>query len=179
MISTLEKVLGQANAGGALRSTMGTAVAADPFVRTANTTAYAAGQVINAAGAAVHRKLLNAARVEAGSGLILSASVRQSTNAATKASLELWVFDAQPSAAWADAAVFAPNDADLDAVVAVFTFANVYSAGAARTLQLSDPSSRGFKLAAGRDLWYALVVRNAYVPASGERFVVRAVFAQD
>lgn len=177
-----------ATGDGAIRATVSTAVAANSFTRPNNATAYAAGQVVGPAGAAGYGTLANAARVAAGTGLVLHAQLRDGANQATKGSFELWLFDAAPTA-HADAAALALTSGaggDLDKLVAVIPFANTDAvvanagAGAAGAVVYGkEINPRGFRLPAGRDLFYLLVARNAYVPVALERFLVRLTVAQD
>jgi hypothetical protein len=152
------------------------------FTRPADTTAYAAGDVIGPAATA-NLAFAGCSRIAAGSGVILSALVRDDANVATKPTLELWLFSAAPTAV-ADNAAFAPTEAELDTLIAVIPFADVYvgnaGAGAAGdSVQQSAGVNRAFKLGAGTTIYGVLVVRNAYVPVNAEKFNVKLLISQD
>lgn len=148
------------------------------FARPANTTTYAAGDVVcNAA------TLIFPAGARNGSAIIQSATITSSNNATTKPDLELWLFDTA-IAAVADNAAFAPSDAEMLTLIDVIKFpvadflvglsgavtdGNVMCS--ARNLGIPiNPSPLAMSNSA---IYGQLVVRNAYVPISAEAFQVR------
>jgi hypothetical protein len=161
-----------------------TAKPAATVTRPADTTAYAAGDVVNAGTGAVIT-FAGCARANGLGGVIQHATLVDSAAQATKADLELWLFDTTFTAD-NDNAVFTPTDAELATVVCVIDMsANVYvgdaTAGAdGNCVHQSDVLNRAFTCeAADDDLYGALVVRNAYTPVSGETFTIQLHILQD
>lgn len=109
-----------------------------------------------------------------------------SVNPVTKMVGDLFMFTAQPTLV-ADNAAFAPTLAELQAsCVGVFpiTADDWHSAGSSRSVCTVPNSSRVFKLpdldAGGTgQLWFVLVFRAAYTPASGETLTLRASVSRD
>lgn len=155
------------------------------FTRPADTAPYAAGDALaDSTSAPTVNTVTNAARINAGSGVILNATLIDSAAVATAGSFEVWVFDTT----WTpdnDNAIFTPTDSELATLVAIVPF-NVSYVGDATVgadgnrVYQSDPINRGFVCgAASRNLFWALVVRNALIPVSGEIFTLRLTILQD
>ncbi len=155
------------------------------FTRPADTAPYAAGDALaDSTSAPTVNTVTNAARINAGSGVILNATLIDSAAVATAGSFEAWLFDTT----WTpdnDNAVFTPTDAELATLVCIVPFNVSYvghatvGAGGNRVYQ-SDPINRGFVCgAASRNLFWALVVRNAFIPVSAEIFTLRLTILQD
>jgi len=155
--------------------------------RLANTTTYAAGEVVSdheTPASATIITFTNAARINAGSGIILGAALIDGANATLKGVFELWLFDTT-IAKQGDNAAFVPTDAELATLIGVIPFNTSYVAKADAGVDgsvvfpvtgLSIPFVCG---AASRNLFGLLVVRNAYVPISAEVFTVRLRISQD
>lgn len=152
--------------------------------RPADTTAYVAGDVVNAATGAVIT-FSGCARANGLGGVIQHAKLVDSANQATKGSFELWLFDTTftPDN---DNAVFTPTDAEMATVVCVInlsssTFVGDATAGdGGNVLHQSDVLNRAFTCeTADTALYGALVVRNAYTPVSGETFAIQLEILQD
>lgn len=155
------------------------------FTRPSDTNAYAAGDALaDSTSAPTVNTITNAARINAGSGVILNATLIDSAAVATAGSFEVWLFDTT----WTpdnDNAVFTPTDAELATLVCIVPF-NVSYVGDATVgadgnrVYQSDPINRGFVCgASSRNLFWALVVRNAFVPVSEEIFTLRLTILQD
>lgn len=151
------------------------------FTRPADTTAYAAGDVVaNSTSAPVVMTFRGAARGTNAPSIIQHAILVSSASVATKPDLELWLFDTT-IAIDNDNAVFTPTDAELLTLVGVIAFpvadfkvgdATVGAGGNA----VCEASNIGLPFNTTRDandLFGVLVARNAYVPVSGEVFTVR------
>lgn len=154
-------------------------------IRPADTTAYAAGNVISDSKSVATGYLTfpSAGKGGQGFGIIQEAILTDSANVATKPDLELWLFD-QPPTVNQDGAAFAPSNADLLRLVTIISFSsatyNIGAAGAGAAgnsaniqKNLGIPFNAQGTLNLGQSLYGVLVVRNAYVPVSAEQFSVR------
>lgn len=155
------------------------------FVRPADTTAYTAGDVVcNSTSAPAVLALGPAARLQGGGGLIKSATVVDAANVATKATLELWLFNVS-LAAVNDNTAFAPSNTEIANLVGVIALSTAFvakagSGAAGNCILQSGIVDIPFKCAAGdRNLYGVLVVRNAYVPISAEAFTVNLLVVQN
>jgi len=139
------------------------------ITRPADTTAYAAGDVI---GTATNHVLTFEDAIDEMGGdgadilVIAKAWVIDSAKEATLPSLELWLFTTAP-AAQADNAAFGVTDAELLAgFVGIFSLSTNYAGKASDNCVFeSDEQAINCQLA-GSDLYGVLVVRNAYTPIS-------------
>ena len=155
------------------------------LLRPNNTTQYAAGDVIEATGAA--QFVFPVARVEGGSGVIVDALLTDSANQALKGQFELWLFDTVVAAHEADNAAFTPTDADLLTLVGVLEFLIPFEGDATVGAggNVAFPTTRTFLplafkcVALSINLHGTLVVRNAYTPTAFEVFQVRMNVLQD
>lgn len=155
------------------------------LTRPADTTAYAAGDAVtDSTSSPTVITFASAARVNNGSGTIIGATCVDSANQATKAQLELWLFDttATPDN---DNAAFTPTDAELLTIVGVIPF-NVWYVGDATSGAGGNAVSVAANLslayqcgAASTSLFGLVVVRNAYTPVSAEQFSIRLRCMQD
>lgn len=156
------------------------------FTRPSDTTTYAAGEVVGPTAGATVMTFTNCARVNAGSGVITHATLVDGANVtAINGSFELWLFDTtfNPDA---DNAVFTPTDAEGLTVLAIIPFTLPYVGDATSgvggnkvymgTVDRPIPFVTG---ASSRNLFGALIVRNAYVPVSAETFDVRLFIDQN
>jgi hypothetical protein len=147
--------------------------------RPADTTAYAPGDVV---GTAVTGTLIipNASFGEFDAGIIQQAVVVSSAAVATSPDLELWLFDSTV-AAIADNAAWAPTDAEMLTLVGIVEFptadwkiGNATAGAGGNAVCVADNVSLPFNTKKGTSKLYGvLVVRNAYVPVSGEIFTLR------
>ncbi len=121
----------------------------------------------------------NCAYRKGGEGVITKARIIDSCNQSSLyPRFELFLFSVAPVAANVayDADPFAPSDAELLNFVGVIPFPATYEAktGTGNTgscVHVSDNIHIPFNCAAGSaDLYGALVVRNAYIPVTGESF---------
>lgn len=153
--------------------------------RPADTTQYAAGDVVTSSPAAV-LTFSGAGRVNGGSGIVIDALLIDSANQTTKPNLELWLFSQAP-AIDDDNAAFTPTDAELANLVGIVQFTTGFvgdaTAGAGGNCVL--PSERTYLpvfyecAAAVTALYGVLVARNTYTPVSGEVFSVKLKVAQN
>jgi hypothetical protein len=151
---------------------MSAKVLSGSITRPADTTTYAAGDVIGTA--ATHMITLTAGQLrEASKGVMFKAQVISTASPTLLASLELWLLKAAV-AAQADNAAFAITDAETANVVATIPLSNSrVGLASGNTVYESDMATYSFELPAfTKDLIGILVVRNAYVPISAEVFTV-------
>ena len=146
------------------------------ITRPADTTAYAAGDVIGTASTHIltFNNALDVIANDMQRGLIYRAWLIDSAAAATLPSLELWLFNVAP-AAQADNAVFNVSDAELmNGLVGIIPFTRSFVGKANdNSVQVSDQLSMAFEVAPGDTAIYGvLVVRNAYTPVSAEQFKI-------
>lgn len=149
------------------------------FTRPSNTTAYTAGDVVTATTAAV-MSFVEAVRGKYDYAKIIAASLIDSANVGTKPDLELWLFDATFTPE-ADNAAWAPTDAILQTGLGVIAFATgSFKVGKADAgadgnslNQVQNIQLPIWSTVDGGVIYGLLVVRNAYVPVSAERFDVR------
>ncbi len=159
---------------------MGRTVSAT-FTRPSDTTAYAAGDVVcNSTSAPVIMSFERVSLDDDGISILQDAICVTSANVATKPDLELWLFDTAVTMD-NDNAVFTPTDAELLTCVGVVRFpTGSFLVGDATSgaggNSLCHVSNLGVPVSAAQNitvLYGVLVVRNAYVPVSGEVFTVR------
>ena len=161
----------------------------DSLTRPADTDAYTAGDVIDAAAGA-GLIFANCARGEGMGGTIQTALFFDSANVAAPPDVELWLFSATLAGFDNDNDVFTPTDADYytlnsgvtDSLIGVIPFATanafVGDATSGTGGNLFIPASRTFLplefvcATNGTSLFGVLVVRNAYAPISAETFRV-------
>ena len=158
------------------------------FSRPADTTQYAAGDVVSNATGTTHTYITfsNCAQALGGSGQIVSAACVSSTVEATKPDFELFIFDTAPTK-MEDNAAFDPTDAEMRTVVGVIAFAQANwkqgKAGATGTGNSRCEGSTGVYgfvcASASKDLYGVLVERATYTPISAERFDFRLDIQQD
>lgn len=146
------------------------------FTRPADTTAYAAGDVVADSTSAPTVITFNSvARKNGGHFYLVGAHMTSSGNEATKPQFELWLFNAAPGLD-NDNAAFTPTDAEIRTVLAVIQF-NTWFEGTAGAggnswaAGVVNPDDALIECgAAVDDVYGELVVRNAYTPISAERF---------
>ena len=161
----------------------GGALASGSVTRPANTTAYAAGEVIGTATTDVIA-IAGVARLPGGSGLVTDALVIDQGGAAAAVALEVYLFSVTPTAQ-ADQTAFALSSTDLAGLIAIvpLNVSYVTNAGAGTTgsrVYTATGINTGFVCASGSEALYAvLVVRAAYTPVSGEQLTVVLKVVQD
>lgn len=146
------------------------------FTRPADTTAYAAGDVVaDSTSAPTVITLTNAVLSNGDTGILMDVKMVDSANQATPGLFELWLFNAAPGLD-NDNAAFTPTDTELQTLLAVIPLTVSYAgdatsgAGGNRVYQ-SDVINRPVKAGGStRNLYGELVVRNAYTPVSAESF---------
>ena len=156
------------------------------FVRPADTTAYAAGDVVcDSTSAPTVLTLSGVAsdRVAGGvySGILKEVMAICSANNATLPDLRMWLFDVAPAAV-ADNAAWTPTDLELEALVTILSFpraawiaANAGAAGAGNAVCNPQALEIGFNTV-GRvqnALFAVITAVSAYTPISGEVFKFR------
>lgn len=145
---------------------MGIRVSEASVTRPANTTAYAAGDVVGPAVGAAMEFFAEQ------SGLIRSAVLVDSAAEATKPDLDLALFTEAPDVA-ADNAAFAPTDAQAEKCVGVLSFLGLDFKTLAAGNGVIQADAIDIEYSADRKLYGVLIARNAYTPVSGEKFTVR------
>ena len=171
------KVEGAVSAGGF------TKIVSAGFTRPANTTQYTANDVVSN-GTTSLLVFKDCARKLGGSGMILSALMFDSVDAATNPSFDLVLFDSAGLTLAADNAAGTITDTELLGCVAVITLdgtvaANVSTVGPNLIVGATSIYQR-FKCADNsRDLYGVVVDRGGYTPASAETFSFKIAIAQD
>ena len=160
----------------------------EQLLRPNDTTQYAAGDVVDNVTSGV-QGIYEVARVNGGSGQIVSASLAVTANQTSvlTGSFELWLFDTAVASHESDADTFTPTDADLLNLVGILQFTTAFEAdltvgaggivaymAAGTFLPLSFTCT-----ALSKDLHGTLVVRNAYTPTAFEQFYLRVGVEQD
>lgn len=151
--------------------------------RPADTTTYAAGDVVaESTSAATVWTFAGAAR-EAGLGGVLQSAVLVSSLAppTLKGEFELYLFDTTITTQ-NDNAAWSPSDADAKKLLAMvpFSTANYRSFGANNGGYILNALGISYACAAGAtSLFGVLVARNAYVPGNAEELTLRLVFSPD
>ncbi|NJR24861.1 MAG: hypothetical protein HC786_23225 [Richelia sp. CSU_2_1] len=153
------------------------------FVRPANTTAYAIGDIIFPAVPAAPAVQIKALRFPnalalGGSGFIVGAQLKLFSAQSTKLSADLHLFSAPPATAPVDSDPFAVGtnitQVEMEKHLTTISFPNsVAQELGAFTLYEVAPSKIVCAEAGSRDLYGILVAKNAYVPISGERAIVQ------
>jgi hypothetical protein len=160
-----------------------TVAATGSITRPANTTAYAAGQVVGTASTDVIT-VASAGRVNGGSGVILDVVVIDQGGASAAGSFELYLFSAAPTVQ-VDQAALALVAADLATLVAVVPLLNSYVTNVAATISGSrvytvSGVNAGFVCGgSSTSLFAVLVTRAAYTPISAEAFTILCKCGQD
>lgn len=138
------------------------------FTRAANVTPYAAGAVVNSALNTL-MEIANAQPNNANGFTTLNdIIIVDNANGTPRPDLELWFFDTS-QAATNDGATFAPTPTQLTQLVGIVPVpvANWVAAGANSIAQHIRGLNINMNIGA---LFMVIVVRNAYVPISGEVF---------
>jgi hypothetical protein len=149
------------------------------LTRPSDTTTYAANdEVSSSTSAPTILSFTGCARANGGTGAIVSARCVSSNPAALPGTFELWLFDATNTPT-NDNSAAAPSDAEAATVVAIIPFTASYLT-ANNQLYSAGSCYYKFKCAsAATTLYGRVVVRNAYVPASGETLQFFLLIEQD
>lgn len=151
------------------------------FTRPANATAYTAGDVVADSATAATALTFEGITRGDGLGTTLDGLVfTTSANvAAAKPDLELWLFDTLPATYGNDNEAFAPTDAEVlrcigvvDIPVASFKVGLSGADAAGNAVCTVTGRNLIIDPIAGNKVFGVLVIRNAYVPVSGEVFSI-------
>lgn len=155
------------------------------FTRPADTTQYTAADVVsNSTSATSLLVFSNCVRELGGTGLLYSAFMFASTDAATNPNFDLLLFDNPGLTVAADNAAGTITDTEVLGLVAAITFdgtaaVNVHTAGANLIIQATN-IGQAFKCAPNSTTLYGVVVdRGGYTPASAEVFNFKLAILQD
>jgi hypothetical protein len=149
--------------------------------RPADTTAYAAGDVISESTSAGTVWTFPFARSLGLGGILQDAALIQSVAQSTKLDADLYLFDTTIASNLNDNAAFAPSDAEMKTLLTVisFTGSNAKVGSGNVSIEYLNASRSLQCAAASLSLFGVLVARNAYVPTSGEDITLRLRSIQD
>jgi hypothetical protein len=157
------------------------------ITRPNDTNTYAAGdEISNATSGATIMSISGCARVNNGSGRILSAQMVDSANQALKLDGDLFLFDTTV-AMQGDNVAFAPSDAELVTCVGVVSFTGAsckvgtVTSGAGGNAIYPNSVSGVLPftcIGGGTTLYGKFVARNAFIPVANEVFTFRLVIDQ-
>lgn len=151
------------------------------FTRPADTTAYAANDIVsNSTSSTTPIDFSSAARIAAGSGLALTFQLIKSTNTTTGATFRLWLYTATPTSPPNDNAAFSATWGNRTSRIGYVDFLNPI-AGSDCVDYYGSPvfTQQPFKLASGTSLYGLLQVLGAYTPGNAEIFYFRVGVVQD
>lgn len=143
------------------------------YTRPADTTQYAAGDVVAESTSAATILTFPVARTETGAGVIRAATFVDSSAEATKPDFDLYLFDTtvvmeQDNAAWA------PSDTEMKTCLGVISFAGTnFKTGNGNGIIHVNGLHIPFVTQGGVNLYGIVVARNTYTPVSGEQFLFR------
>lgn len=149
--------------------------------RPADTTTYAAGDVISESTSAGTVWTFPWSRSVGLGGILQDALLVSSVSQSLKLDADLYLFDTTIASNLNDNAAFAPTDAEMKTLLTVVSFlggaAKVGSGNASTEL---NAISRSLACAAASsNIFGVLVARNAYIPTSGEDVTIRLHAIQD
>ncbi len=164
------------------------------ITRPANTTAYAAGDVVSADTGDAHFEFTKALQPGKMTGSITTAILHSSANVATKLDAELFLYHTNITDR-ADNATFIPTDAEQLTLIGVIDFATAdwkvglatAGAGGNAVIQVNKlgllfqggQQQGSGNSTTGISIFGQLVARNAYAPVSGEIFTCELLISQD
>lgn len=164
---------GRVNVGGVIL------VSTISFARLANTTQYTATDVVSSNTVSLKPFVFkDCVRFPGGTGIIYSALLIDSVDAATNPNFDLVLFDTGILTVAGDNLTSTVTDAEAQSCVAAITFdgttaTNVATVGANLIVKATG-LGQAFKCAEGsRDLYAIVIDRGGYTPASGEVFTFR------
>ena len=171
--------------GGRFQSGRVTRIVEAQFTRPDDTTQYSANDIVSDSTAVGHPLLFaDCARFDGGGGLLQSALMFVSTDAATNPNFDLVLFDTSALTIAADNAAGTVTDAQAYRCVAVITFngtatANTSTVGGNLVIGATNIGQR-FRCADGsRDLWGLVIDRGGYTPPALEIYRFKLAIAQD
>lgn len=158
-----------------------TALVQTSFARPADTTAYAVGDaVMNSTSAPSLITFPNAARIAAGSGIIVGARLAKSSNVITNATFRLWLYTGAPTTIPNDNAPFGQAWANRTVRLGYIDFtAPIQGSDCASYFGSFTNSQLAYKLPSGTAINGILQALGAYSPASGEQFFLELSCLQD
>jgi hypothetical protein len=153
---------------------------ASSITRSANTTAYATGQLVanTTSAGSVTPLALTAARVSGGSGVIRKVRLLKASTSLSNASFRIHFFNSPPTVGAGDGSTLTLTGVNYYLGSADVTMDRAFTDGAwgAADLSFTDIS---FKLASGQTVYAFIEASAAYVPASAEVFTLFADILQD
>jgi hypothetical protein len=166
-----------------------TGVISSSITRPANTTQYAAGDVIAAVTTNNHFVFSGCLRTGFNTGFLSGARITSSANQSTKLDAQLFLFSSSqdgtdPITETADNAAWSPTDDELAARIGVVNFpvadwfAGDVTSGAGGNSGC-DANNLGVVLRSNPDIYGVLVARNTYTPVSGEVFTISLLVTRD
>lgn len=156
-----------------------TVISSASFTRPTDTIAYTSGDgVSNSTTAPTAIEFTNAARVNSGSGLIISSKLTKSSPPTTNASFRLWLFTSAPSNVPLDNAAFGISFANRITRIGYIDFTS-FVAGTDCAESVASGIQLPFKLPGGSSLFGILQALGAYPPISGEQFFLSNSILQD
>mgnify|MGYP003641553399 CR=1 FL=1 len=165
-------------------SSFKTKTVSDTLTRPANTTTYTANDVVSDTTSDAHYSFALSKGIKSQSGVIVSARITSSAFVATAPDLELWLFRNDVTDA-ADNIAATFTDAEMLTRVGVIDFATAnWKAGLPTAGAGGNHACEVYNLGihynlVDANMYGQLVVRNGYVPVSGEIFTVELVVTQD
>lgn len=153
-------------------------VASTEFVRPADTTAYAANDVVGT-NPATNRTFLNAARIAGGSGYITNVRLTKSSATVTNAFFRLWLYAVAPTAIADNAqmTLLWANRANRFGYIDLAC--TTEGTGSDSAMALVTNINLKFDCAEGdRNIYGVLEAKQAYTPASGETFFIELTVDQ-
>lgn len=149
------------------------------YTRPADTTAYAAQDVIcNSTSAPTILTFSGMARSAGRGGVITAASLVLGTNPSTKPIFELYLFDTTVTMD-NDNAAFTPTDAELATCVAVIPFAVATIGDASSNCIYTADLQKAYLTVGAASLYGVLVAKNAITPTSADTYTIRLTAALD
>ncbi len=151
------------------------------FSRPANTSAYAAGDLVanNVTAGSVVPMQFAVARAAGGTGMIRRARIRKSSVAVVNASFRLHLYRAAPTPSNGDNGVWLTNQAANYMGAIDVTVDRAFSDGAGGNGVPISGSEVNFDLSNGNVIYGLLEARAAYTPASAETFEVELEVLQN
>jgi hypothetical protein len=150
------------------------------YTRPADTTAYAAGDVLaESTSAATVLTFTNIGASNGGGATLLGVTLIDSVAAATPPELELYLFDTAPTMQ-NDNVAWAPSDAEMEKCLGfVSLYRGLFKTCGANGIVDVDGLSKSIICASGTTSIYGILVhRLSYTPTSAEKFTVRLRYAQ-
>jgi len=158
-----------------------TVVLTQSYTRPADTNTYAAGDVVAESTSAATILTFTGFAKAAGLGATIQAVTFVDSAAQTlKPEFELYLFDTAPTMQ-NDNVAWAPSDSEMEKCLGVIALPSQLfkTAGANGVISVDGPGRPIQCASSVSSIYGILVTRNAYVPISGEKFVIRLHVSQD